>query len=325
MNKTERLQAILHVIQTKRTVRAEDLAVRFNVHIRTIYRDVNALIEAGLPIGAEAGRGYFILEGHYLPPVMFTKDEAFSLLLAGKFLRRRTTERFQKAFDTASEKIRAQLRGELKDEWAVLDERIRVDVFAHQPAPPGNDQHIDTVNNALAQNRVLYFRYKTADETESRRQAEPVGLLYYANVWHLIAWCRLRKDYRDFRLDRVLEIEMLNETFAPEKRLSISQYVTQQQRTDQWTEVKLFISDTMYGYMQNSRYSMGYVSEVKCEGGYEVLFTMTSVSHFSRWLLMMGTHVRVIEPLWLHDEAVKHVQGLVKQYLNDNAAGTNSE
>ncbi|MCA6362509.1 MAG: YafY family transcriptional regulator [Bacteroidetes bacterium] len=315
MNKVERLQAILHVIQTKRTVRAEDLAVRFNVHIRTIYRDVNALIEAGLPIGAEAGRGYFILEGHYLPPVMFTKDEAFSLLLAGKFLRRRTTERFQKAFDTASEKIRAQLRGELKDEWAVLDERISVDAFASAPIPPGNDLHLDAVNNALAKNGVLYLRYKTATEAESRRQAEPVGLLYYANVWHLIAWCRLRKDYRDFRLDRIMEIELLNETFDPDKRLSISAYVTQQQRTDQWTEAKLFISETMYGYMQNSRYSMGYVSDVKVQGGYEVLFTVTSVNYFSRWLLMMGAHVQVIEPAWLEDEIKKHVAILAEKYL----------
>lgn len=319
MNKVERLQAILHVIQTKRTVRAEDLAVRFNVHIRTIYRDVNALIEAGLPIGAEAGRGYFILEGHYLPPVMFTKDEAFSLLLAGKFLRRRTTERFQKAFETASEKIRAQLRGELKDEWAVLDERISVDAFAPAPIPPGDDFHLDTVNNALAKSCVLYFRYKTAAEAESRRQAEPIGLLYYANVWHLIAWCRLRKDYRDFRLDRMLEIEMLNETFDAGKRLSISEYVTQQQRTDQWTEAKLFISDTMYGYMQNSRYAMGYVSDVKVEDGYEVLFTVTSVAYFSRWLLMMGAHVRVIEPAWLEDEIKKHVETLAERYLGRKA------
>jgi predicted DNA-binding transcriptional regulator YafY len=293
MNKVERLQAILHVIQTKRTVRAEDLAVRFSVHIRTIYRDVNALIEAGLPIGAEAGRGYFILEGHYLPPVMFTKDEAFSLLLAGKFLRRRTSERFQQAFDTASEKI----RGELKDEWAALDERISVDTFYSPSLPPGNDAHIDAANDALANSKVVYFRYRTADETESRRQVEPIGLLFYSNVWHLIGWCRLRKDYRDFRLDRVLEIQVLDENFETSKRISISEYVQQQRR--------------------NSRYSMGYVSEERIAGGYEMLFTVTSVTHFSKWMLMLGNKARIIEPQLMQDETVKHVQALVGQYLTD--------
>ncbi|MGL5892910.1 MAG: helix-turn-helix transcriptional regulator, partial [Bacteroidia bacterium] len=310
MNKVERLQAILHMIQTKRTVRAEDLAVRFSVHIRTIYRDVNALIEAGLPIGAEAGRGYFILEGHYLPPVMFTKDEAFSLLLAGKFLRRRTSERFQNAFDTASEKIRAQLRGELKDEWAVLDERISVDSF-YSPAPaPASDTHIDAANDALANSRVVYFRYRTADETESRRQVEPIGLLFYSNVWHLIGWCRLRKDYRDFRLDRVLEIQVLDENFDTSKRISISTYVQQQRRTENWIQAKIFVTEDLYGFIRNTRYSMGYVSDERVAGGYEMLFTVSSVAHFSKWMLMLGTKARIIEPQLMLEETTKHVEAL---------------
>lgn len=315
MNKVERLQAILHVIQTKRTVRAEDLAVRFSVHIRTIYRDVNALIEAGLPIGAEAGRGYFILEGHYLPPVMFTKDEAFSLLLAGKFLRRRTSERFQNAFDTASEKIRAQLRGELKDEWAALDERISVDAYYSPSLPPGNDAHIDAANDALANSKVVYFRYRTADETESRRQVEPIGLLFYSNIWHLIGWCRLRKDYRDFRLDRVLEIQVLDENFDTSKRISISEYVQEQRRTENWIQAKIFVTDELYSFIRNARYSMGYVSEERVTGGYEMLFTVTSVTHFSKWMLMLGTKAKIIEPQLLLDETIKHVEDLVNQYL----------
>lgn len=314
MNKVERLQAILHVIQTRRTVRAEDLAVRFGVHIRTIYRDVNALIEAGLPIGAEAGRGYFILEGHYLPPVMFTKDEAFSLLLAGKFLAQRTTERFSLAFGSASEKIRAQLRGELKDEWAALDERIKVDAYAAPKAPAGSDVHLDAVNQALAGSQVLYMRYRAAKEEVSLRQVEPIGLLFYHDMWHLIGWCKLRKGYRDFRLDRMQHLDVLSETFVPEKRISISEYVRLQRQQEDWTEVRLFVDEEFSHYIRNVRYSLGYVSETKLADGFEMLFTVTNRGYFTKWLLMLGNHAKVLEPVSLHDVVAGHVRKLMLHY-----------
>jgi len=90
MNRVDRLYAIVTVLQSKRVVRAEDLAARFNISIRTVYRDIRALEEGGIPIGAEAGIGYFLTEGFHLPPVMFTHQEARALLLAGKLLEKQT-------------------------------------------------------------------------------------------------------------------------------------------------------------------------------------------------------------------------------------------
>jgi predicted DNA-binding transcriptional regulator YafY len=161
----------------------------------------------------------------------------------------------------------------------------------------------------------VYFRYRTADEAESRRQVEPIGLLFYSNIWHLIGWCRLRKDYRDFRLDRVLEIQVLDEKFETSKRISISEYVHEQRRTENWIQAKIFVTDELHGFIRNSRYSMGYVSEERVTEGYEMLFTVTSVTHFSKWMLMLGVKARIIEPQLMLDETTKHVEALVNQYL----------
>ncbi|HEY8512458.1 MAG TPA: HTH domain-containing protein, partial [Cyclobacteriaceae bacterium] len=86
MNRIDRLTAILIHLQSKRLVKAEELASRFDISLRTVYRDVKALMEAGVPIGSEAGVGYFIVDGYHLPPVMFSQEEAGAMLLAGKLV-----------------------------------------------------------------------------------------------------------------------------------------------------------------------------------------------------------------------------------------------
>jgi len=98
MNRIDRLTAILIHLQTKRVVRAEEIAERFEMSLRTVYRDVKALMEAGVPIGSEAGKGYFIVNGYHLPPVMFTQDEANSMLLAAKIVDKVADKSVREAF-----------------------------------------------------------------------------------------------------------------------------------------------------------------------------------------------------------------------------------
>src|ERR1051326_614442 len=101
MNRIDRLTAILIHLQTKRVVKAEEISDRFEISLRTVYRDVKALMEAGVPIGSEAGKGYFIVDGYHLPPVMFNQEEASSMLVAGKLVEKLTDQSIRKAFESA--------------------------------------------------------------------------------------------------------------------------------------------------------------------------------------------------------------------------------
>src|SRR5688572_22198956 len=98
MNRIDRLTAILVQLQTKRVVKAEEIADRFEISLRTVYRDVKALMEAGVPIGSEAGKGYFIVDGYHLPPVMFTENEASAMLVGGKLVEKMTDKSIRKEF-----------------------------------------------------------------------------------------------------------------------------------------------------------------------------------------------------------------------------------
>src|SRR6187431_2755844 len=126
MNRIDRLTAILIQLQTKRIVKAEEISDRFEISLRTVYRDVKALMEAGVPIGSEAGKGYFIVDGYHLPPVMFTQAEASSLMMAGKLVEKMTDKSIQHEFDSALNKIRAVLHDEEKEHLENLQAHIEV-------------------------------------------------------------------------------------------------------------------------------------------------------------------------------------------------------
>src|SRR5258708_9409721 len=115
MNRIDRLTAILIQLQSKKIVKAEEISNRFEISLRTVYRDVKALMEAGVPIGSEAGKGYFIVDGYHLPPVMFSQEEASALLVAGKLVEKMTDESMLKSFESSLIEIKSVLSEVGKD------------------------------------------------------------------------------------------------------------------------------------------------------------------------------------------------------------------
>src|SRR3954466_13308775 len=126
MNRIDRLTAILIQLQTKRVVKAEEVAERFEISLRTVYRDVKALMEAGVPIGSEAGKGYFIVDGYHLPPVMFSQQEASAMLTAWKLVEKMTDVSIRKGYESALLKIKSVLNNAEKDHLENLQSSIEV-------------------------------------------------------------------------------------------------------------------------------------------------------------------------------------------------------
>src|SRR6187549_2519287 len=143
MNRIDRLTAILIQLQSKKVVKAEEISERFEISLRTVYRDVKALMEAGVPIGSEAGKGYFIVDGYHLPPVMFTQDEASSMLLAGKFVEKMGDKSMKAAFESAMFKIKAVLSDPEKDHLEQLHSHVEISV-AQRPVQQDFPDHFIT-------------------------------------------------------------------------------------------------------------------------------------------------------------------------------------
>jgi predicted DNA-binding transcriptional regulator YafY len=224
MNRIDRLTAILIQLQSKRVVKAEEIADRFEISLRTVYRDVKALMEAGVPIGSEAGRGYFIVDGYHLPPVMFTQDEASAMLMAGKLVEKLTDRSVREAFDSSLLKIKAVLSDSGKDQLEELYAHIQV-LRVPMESERFANHFLTDIQRAIVDRSVLNLEYYSAGDDVTKRDVEPIGLFFYSGAWHLIAWCRLREGYRDFRTDRIKTLVCSGDKVDERNIITLQEYI----------------------------------------------------------------------------------------------------
>ena len=158
MNRIDRLHAILTHLQSKKRVTAQEIADRFNMSLRTVYRDIKALDESGVPVIGEAGSGYTIMEGYRLPPVMFTQEEAAALLLGGKLAAHMTDASVKKHFETALFKIKAVLRTTDKEQMDMLSDHIEI-IRSRIPEEDAPSQHLSALQKAIADKRSIFILY----------------------------------------------------------------------------------------------------------------------------------------------------------------------
>lgn len=224
MNRVDRLLGILTHLQSKKYVPAEKLAEKFGISVRTVYRDIKALTELGIPISFEQYKGYFVVAGYFLPPVSFSAEEANALLLMGKLVAGFGDKSIEKHYANALLKIKTVLRSAQKDTLETLDEHI-VFQFPKQYAP--NFEYLSVIQNAIAEKKLLKMVYKNQKEEISTREIEPIGLVFYAFFWHVIAWCSLRNEYRDFKVSRIQQLHSTLSPFSIKEHLSVQEYMQQ--------------------------------------------------------------------------------------------------
>ncbi|GGB08884.1 helix-turn-helix transcriptional regulator [Puia dinghuensis] len=296
MNRIDRLHAILTHLQSKRKVTAQEMADRFNISLRTVYRDVKALDESGVPVIGEAGSGYTIMEGYRLPPVMFTQEEASALLLGAKLAEQFTDGSIQQHFQGALFKIKAVLRSSDKEYVDSLTEHIEI-LARYRPDSDSPQQYLSLLQQSIVNKKLVNIHYRSNQKEEvTRRRVEPIGLLYYGSAWHLIGWCHLRNDYRDFRLSRMLGVVMEDGAFDSTAHPSIKEYIEQIMVESDLQEAVVSFDKRIVKYLAEQKYLNGFVSEEECEAGVRMKFLVSNLRYFARWLLTYTDEVRVDSP-----------------------------
>lgn len=223
LKRIPRLTAILTQLQAKRLLTATQLADRFQVSVRTIYRDIRALEQAGIPIYTEEGKGYALVEGYRLPPVMFTEHEANALITAEQLVRQNRDASFVQDYADAITKIRAVLKNTLKAKADLLAERV---YFRQNAEQERTSDHLAILQRALVNYLLTELTYVDEVGTLTNRLVEPFAVYSTQDNWLLIAHCRLRADFRVFRLDRIQQLRVLQTTFGPQQ-LTLQEYFEQ--------------------------------------------------------------------------------------------------
>lgn len=315
MNRIDRLTAMLIHLQTKRVVKAEELAERFEISHRTVYRDVKALMEAGVPIGSEAGKGYFIVDGYHLPPVMFNQEEASAMLTAGKLVEKMTDASIRKAYESALLKIKAVLNTSEKDHLENLQSSIAVfRTPDHQPQYPNH--FMADLQGALSRRKVLMLGYFSQQKQEhTTRFVEPIGVVYYSAHWHLIAWCRLRGGYRDFRIDMIQSMRETEEVFDPRNHVTLQEYFNTLMRAHgEMVKVVILFDKSILSYTKSARYYYGFVSEEDAGDKCRLTFLVANLRSFGKWLMMYGKTAEVESPPELRETMEELAEELYLHY-----------
>lgn len=229
MRRADRLFQIVQYLRAGRLLTARILAERLEVSERTIYRDIADLQGSGVPIDGEAGIGYLMREGYDLPPLMFSREEVAALIVGARMVGAWGGAKMALAAETALAKIDNILPDDMQGQASTTP------VFAFDfQMPAFLKERFDEINQAIMNREVLAMDYKNPQGEITRREIEPLGLYYWGRVWTLVAWCRLREDFRSFRLDRIEVLEATGRKEKAAKGRTLRDYLEKASRRDGW-------------------------------------------------------------------------------------------
>ncbi|RZJ67803.1 MAG: YafY family transcriptional regulator [Flavobacterium sp.] len=213
--RVSRLTAILIQLQSKSLLTAQFLADEFNVSTRTIYRDIRALEKAGVPIVTEEGRGYTLMDGYRIPPIMFSENEANAIMTAQLLVMASKDQSLIDGFRSATQKIKAVLPNRLKKRIENLEHKVAITKFYTENG--AKSQNLLHIQKALIEHIVIKIQYTNAANESSTRELEPFALYSNSNdEWVLIAFCRSRDDFRSFSLKRIESLSYTDQNFVPQ-------------------------------------------------------------------------------------------------------------
>lgn len=292
----DRIVAILIQLQSKKIIKAHELAERFEVSLRTIYRDIRTLEASGVPIYSEAGIGYSLLEGYRLPPVMFTREEATSFIAAEKLMQKFTDKELGKHYASATFKLKSVLRSADKD-WV---SSIESNVLMQPTAKLFNEKAPNTLAllfKSIAEKKQIFLFYKAVGAEEViKRMIEPVGVFHDNDNWYVLGYCHLRKNYRQFRTDRVHQINMTEEPFTIAHQ-PLETYLQNDEERFPTTKVRILVDKKIAKHLDYDKKHHGFISEKTVGDDLEMnFFTRNIDDGFSRWYLMFGDYATILEP-----------------------------
>lgn len=311
----DRIIAILIQLQSKKIVKAQELADRFEVSLRTIYRDIRTLEASGVPIYGEAGVGYSLVDGYRLPPVMFTREEASSFIAAEKLMQKFIDKELGQHYQSAMFKLKSVLQNSDKDWVSNIESNVLIQ-------PTMGNLFNENVPNAMAilfksiadktQVKLNYQAFEA--ETSSERTIEPVGIFHDHNNWYVLGFCHLRNDYRQFRADRIEGIQKTDLAFTKEHQ-PLETFLDKE-NTCPTSKVRLLVDKKISKFLASEKKYHGFVAQKNVGDLVEMTFLSRDIENgFARWFLMFGDYATIIEPEQLK-ERVLELMEVYKNKLN---------
>jgi len=305
MNRIDRLFSITTRLQAQGHLRAADHANIYEVSIRTIYRDIAALSESGVPIVSLPGRGYSLVDGYFLPPFRLSSREATALVLGARLLAGQASAEIASAAEESVAKILAVMSEDARRELRELDDVLDL---ASSPALRSRldvaNERVRALWQAILERRVTTLHYfgRNRDQ-ETIRHVEPRRLGYANGAWYLTAYCRDRQEERAFRLDRIERLDVQSETFRTRPALP----------TDEVPAIDVIVrfGDDVSRWVRE-RQHWSFVAEEGDDDELVARYRLGNLDEIAPWLLGWGTAAEVLAPGELRGRLRREAQGLIE-------------
>ena len=304
MNRIDRLFSITTWLQARGQIRAADLARIHEVSIRTIYRDLAALSEAGVPIVSLPGRGYSLVDGYFFPPLLLSTREATALVLGARLLAGQASADLADAAEESMAKILAVIGDDTRRELGELDDVLDlVPTPEHQARLDLGHSRVRVLWHAILERRVTTLHYFGRNRgRKTVRKIEPLRLAYANGAWYLTAYCRERQEERAFRLDRIEHLEVQSETFrarptTPGPDVPVMEVIVR------------FRGDVIRWVRERQHWS--FVAEDASHDELLAHYRPADLNEIAPWILGWGPAAEVIAPRELRDRLRKEAQDLI--------------
>ena len=318
LNKTERLFALVLLLQNRPNMTSRDLAEHFGVSRRTIFRDLRTLGESGVPLTYAESGGYEILEGYQLPPLMFSARQAATLLVGAEFTKLQPDASLRTDADAVAMKIRSVLPDSVRDYIDRLQERTVLAPFneVDRNGATGDEQGLwFELSEAVARQRKVKMTYYVASrDEETVREVDPLGLVYYSDHWNLIAYDHLRDDIRNFRLDQIKKLRTRFDGFEPPAGFDLKEHLRERGTSPENVRMTVRFRNRAWRWAKRQM-PADVEQELSTDDEWtEVTFEFENVAYVAKWLLRYGTDVQVVGPEALCDEIASQAEAVAASY-----------
>jgi len=311
MNRIDRLTGILFRLQSQRYVKPKQLIEEYNISERTVFRDMNALLDAGVPLYSEPNRGYCLVEGYKLSPIMFSKDEVAALILSSKYAEQIADKSLLTDLSNALYKLRSVLPTETKEYIESIEKKTHVKPMQKNLI---NDNVIKKIQSAIASKHVLEISYySNHSKKTSTRKIYPLSLVYYLFQWHLFAHCEMRDDIRDFRLDRIKEISSTGKEYYGFNEFDVNKYMKENEHRAT-SKIKIEIVNSLLAKFQ--QYFMDDRLTIFERGTTHTILEFESFhdNYAVSWLASFGKQCKVLGPENIRTLYIQNLKELLAQY-----------
>lgn len=311
MNRIDRLAGILFRLQSQRYVKPQQIIEDYNISERTVFRDMNSLLDAGIPLYSEPNRGYTLVEGYKLSPIMFSKDEVAALILSSKYAEQIADKSLLTDLSNALFKLRSVLPAETKEYIESIETKTHIKPMQKNLI---NDNTIKKIQSAIASKEILEIKYySNHSKKTSKRRIYPLTLVYYLFQWHLFAHCEVRNDIRDFRLDRIKEIKESNEEFYGFNDFDVKKYMDENEFRAT-SKIKIELVNSLLGRFQ--QYFMDDRLNIIERGTTHTILEFESFhdEYSANWLTSFGKQCKIIGPEKIKLLYIQNLKDLLDQY-----------